>query len=183
MPVFLPGEFHGLCSPWGHKESDMTEQLLLSTYFLQLSGCYNFQNPWIPSLVKEASLMEPPGSVQNQSTRKQELGVYLGSVSLSPPPLSSFLSLLLPSHPFIAFYSLDISFIILSLHKNILVYMVCTVWLMITLWFMYYKDQPQNPNSKFPQRKNQTSLIWTKCLLCSGNFAHGGQTPHPHVNT
>ena len=31
-PVFLPGEFHGQkslagCSPWGHKESDMTEQL------------------------------------------------------------------------------------------------------------------------------------------------------------
>ena len=29
-PVFLPGEFHGQrslagCSPWGHKESDMTE--------------------------------------------------------------------------------------------------------------------------------------------------------------
>ena len=22
-PVFLPGEFHGLCSPWGRKESDM----------------------------------------------------------------------------------------------------------------------------------------------------------------
>ena len=31
-PVFLPGEFHGHrnlagYSPWGHKESDMTEQL------------------------------------------------------------------------------------------------------------------------------------------------------------
>ena len=31
-PVFLPGEFHGQrslagCSPWGHRESDMTEQL------------------------------------------------------------------------------------------------------------------------------------------------------------
>ena len=30
--VFLPGKFHGErslagCSPWGHKESDMTEQL------------------------------------------------------------------------------------------------------------------------------------------------------------
>ena len=30
--VFLPGKFHGerslaVCSPWGHKESDMTEQL------------------------------------------------------------------------------------------------------------------------------------------------------------
>ena len=24
-PVFWPGEFHGLYSPWGCKESDMTE--------------------------------------------------------------------------------------------------------------------------------------------------------------
>ena len=29
-PVFWPGEFHGLYSPWGHKGSDMTEQLSLS---------------------------------------------------------------------------------------------------------------------------------------------------------
>jgi len=29
-PVFCPGEFHGLYSPWGHKESDTTEQLSLS---------------------------------------------------------------------------------------------------------------------------------------------------------
>ena len=33
-PIFLPGEFHGQgslvdCSPWGRKESDMTEQLTL----------------------------------------------------------------------------------------------------------------------------------------------------------
>ena len=27
-PVFWPGEFHGLYSPWGHKESDTNEQLL-----------------------------------------------------------------------------------------------------------------------------------------------------------
>ena len=26
-PGFLPGEFHGLDSPWGCKESDMTEPL------------------------------------------------------------------------------------------------------------------------------------------------------------
>ena len=25
--VFCPGELHGQYSPWGHKESDMTEQL------------------------------------------------------------------------------------------------------------------------------------------------------------
>ena len=28
-PVFWPGEFHGLYSPRGHKESDTTEQLSL----------------------------------------------------------------------------------------------------------------------------------------------------------
>ena len=30
-PEFWPGEFHGLYSPWGHKGSDTTEQLSLST--------------------------------------------------------------------------------------------------------------------------------------------------------
>ena len=29
-PVFWPAEFQGLCSPWDHKESDMTEQISLS---------------------------------------------------------------------------------------------------------------------------------------------------------
>ena len=32
-PVFWPGEFHGLYSPWGHKKSDMAEPLSLSCYF------------------------------------------------------------------------------------------------------------------------------------------------------
>ena len=30
IPVFWPGEFNGLYRPWGRKESDMTERLLLS---------------------------------------------------------------------------------------------------------------------------------------------------------
>ena len=30
IPVFWPGEFHGLYSPWDRKESDRTEQLSLS---------------------------------------------------------------------------------------------------------------------------------------------------------
>ena len=29
-PVFWPGEFHGLCSPWGCKESDTTGRLSFS---------------------------------------------------------------------------------------------------------------------------------------------------------
>ena len=32
-PVFWPGEFHGLYSPWGHKELDTTEWLSLSHLF------------------------------------------------------------------------------------------------------------------------------------------------------
>ena len=32
IPVFWPGEFHGLYSLWGHKESDMTERLSLSLF-------------------------------------------------------------------------------------------------------------------------------------------------------
>ena len=31
-PVFWPGEFYGLYSPWGHKESDMTEPLSFFTF-------------------------------------------------------------------------------------------------------------------------------------------------------
>ena len=29
-PIFWPGEFHRVCSAWGHKESDTTERLSLS---------------------------------------------------------------------------------------------------------------------------------------------------------
>ena len=33
-PIFWPGEFHGLYSPWGHKGSDTTERLSLFTYLI-----------------------------------------------------------------------------------------------------------------------------------------------------
>ena len=37
--VFWPGEFHGLYSPWGHKESDTTEWL--SLHFMTLQPWYH----------------------------------------------------------------------------------------------------------------------------------------------
>ena len=40
--VFWPGEFHGLYSPWGHKELDMTEQPLFFSVI-----CLPFQEPWV----------------------------------------------------------------------------------------------------------------------------------------
>ena len=33
--VFWPGEFHRLYSPWGHKESNMTERLSLSLFIAE----------------------------------------------------------------------------------------------------------------------------------------------------
>ena len=41
-PVFLPGELHGLYSPWGHKEMDTTEWLSLSLHFA-ISHLYVFK--------------------------------------------------------------------------------------------------------------------------------------------
>ena len=38
MLVFLPGEFHGLYSPWGHKELDTTERLSLSFHRVNNEG-------------------------------------------------------------------------------------------------------------------------------------------------
>ena len=42
-PVFWPGEFHLLYSPWGHKESDMTERLSLPLHFTNVTLKY-----WCP---------------------------------------------------------------------------------------------------------------------------------------
>ena len=38
IPVFWPGEFHGLYSPWGHKESDTTETFTFTYLYLAALG-------------------------------------------------------------------------------------------------------------------------------------------------
>ena len=48
-PVFWPGEFQGLYSPWGHIELDRTERLSLS---LGLSYCYFHNVIWQEELCK-----------------------------------------------------------------------------------------------------------------------------------
>ena len=39
-PVFWPGEFHGLYSPWGLKESDTAERLSLHCFKKKALGSY-----------------------------------------------------------------------------------------------------------------------------------------------
>ena len=63
IPVFWPGELHGLYSPWGRKEWDTTERLSLHFTFLHVSwACWSLllaseegqqtllpSTPWSPS--------------------------------------------------------------------------------------------------------------------------------------
>ena len=92
-PVFWPGEFHGLYSPWGRKESDMTEWLSLSLgcqaplsmgfprqeYWSELSfpSPGDLPNPGIeprtPTLQADSLPAEPQGKPKN---------IGVGSLSL-----------------------------------------------------------------------------------------------------
>ena len=58
-PVFWPGEFHGLCSPWGHKESDTTEHL--SLHFM-----IPWRRQWLPT----------PGFLPGESHEQRSLMGY-----------------------------------------------------------------------------------------------------------
>ena len=56
IPVFWPGEFHGMYSPWGHKESDTTERLSLFTH----SSTFAWRIPWT----------EEPGRLQSMESER-----------------------------------------------------------------------------------------------------------------
>ena len=90
--VFFPGEFYGLkslvgYSPWGHKESNMTEQLthIYISSVQSLSRVLLFATPW--TAARQASL-----SITN-SRRSPKL------VSIESVMPSSHLTLSLPSPP------------------------------------------------------------------------------------
>ena len=97
-PVFWPGEFHGLYSTWGRKESDTTEWLSLSLFreakknlnfsvlifFIQITLCYSFCYSFHQSCAYE----------------RHFILVHTG-VHLSNMPLTGFLAshLLIVTHP------------------------------------------------------------------------------------
>ena len=61
-PVSWPREFHGLYSPWGHKESDTTKWLSLTSLTLVLWCCFS-GSPWLTryciSILKKYYLFSP----------------------------------------------------------------------------------------------------------------------------
>ena len=76
-PVFWPGEFHVLYSPWGCMESDKTERLLLF-HPLPFTGVWK-QNQW-----EQWACLLAPGSVYSASEmRWAALGIVVVVESLS----------------------------------------------------------------------------------------------------
>ena len=102
-PVFWPGEFHGLYSPWGPKELDTTERRSLSLpdnlmrlrQSLKTSG-YSLLSHSHPSLEDNLSLVQSSCSVVSDYLQPHELqlarppcpsptpGLYSHSCPLSP---------------------------------------------------------------------------------------------------
>ena len=67
-PVFWPGEFHGLYSPWDCKESDITEWLSLSAFLMEKEMATNsiilaWEIPWT----------EPPGRLQSMGLQRSDM--------------------------------------------------------------------------------------------------------------
>ena len=80
--MFLPGEFHGLYSPWGCKESNTTEPLSLHKDNFNPLPTRCSLNPVLPTdqLIwafvepKDASLLEPPP--KSASHYRKQWGIY-----------------------------------------------------------------------------------------------------------
>ena len=67
-PVFWPGEFHGLYSPWVHKESDTTEQPSLLHVTLEKEMATHFD-----TLAWEIPWTEEPGGVTKKLDTAEQL--------------------------------------------------------------------------------------------------------------
>ena len=77
-PVFWPGEFHGLYSPWGHKESDMTERLSLSLgYTTVCLSIFQWMYNWIVSTFSFMHGVVMYRSVLFQTYTVVSLSIYL----------------------------------------------------------------------------------------------------------
>ena len=50
IPIFWPGEFHGVYSPWGHKDLDTTQRLSLSFLTCLLRNLYFGQEATVRTL-------------------------------------------------------------------------------------------------------------------------------------
>ena len=85
-PVFWPGEFHGLYSPWGSKQLDMTEwlSLSLSKYWSfnnrpsnEYSGLISFRIDWYDLLAVQGIIWDNEGFEMESGEDCTTLWIYL----------------------------------------------------------------------------------------------------------
>ena len=81
-PVLWPGEFHGLYSPWGRRESDMTEQLLLHLSWWDVMVCMKGKCRCQSVIIKFIFLSVMTFSYRNVVFQWQ---CYLGNKTKLPP--------------------------------------------------------------------------------------------------
>ena len=81
-PIFWPGQFHGLYSPWGCKEVDMT---LRSMWKLPESGI----KPLSPALLGRFLSTVPPGKVQVNHFKVHSSVAFSALNAVQPQLLSS----------------------------------------------------------------------------------------------
>ena len=86
-PVFWPGESHGLYSPWGRKESDRTERLLLSLSLLPFNVKPSVSHPGKACPQHCSAPLSTPAALQIPfflpSASPSALGSMCSSVTLS----------------------------------------------------------------------------------------------------
>ena len=83
--VFWPGNFHGLYSPWGHKESNTTEQLSLLSFNLILSLWLVFVTHVVMGLKTHICPIVISRNTLKSSARAQSCPALCAPVDSSPP--------------------------------------------------------------------------------------------------
>ena len=82
-PLQWPGEFYGLYSPWGHKESDTTEQLFHFSPGHTLGLVLQASHPGLP---RAAASLPPPRACPLAFLQSLRGLVFSKSAELSPTP-------------------------------------------------------------------------------------------------
>ena len=132
-PVFLPGEFHGLCSPWGCKELDTNEWLShthLSGSVVKESICNvedeghtglipGQEDPLKEEMVTHSNILawkipwtEEPGSLQSMGLQRvrydwatKHTHIFNSIISqTAPSKMSKILESILPNKRWVALY-------------------------------------------------------------------------------
>ena len=91
-PVFWPGEFHGLYSPWGHKESDTTEWLseIIGCLFYYVHYQFSSVTQSCPTLCDPINCSMPGLPVPHQLPEFTQTHVHRVSDAIQPShPLAS----------------------------------------------------------------------------------------------